>query len=331
MLIRYFRSNFPGQFVTAGAAGLLLWGAAVMHPPVMPPPDGPVPLYALLYQWLSCYPYLAMAAGFTLVVFQAVWLNFILLKHNLVPPNTALAALLFLIFTGLSPSWLTLTPVNITTLFLLLILRALLEAYNQSEPIELIYTMGFFTGLSSFFYLPSLFIYGFLLVSFLVYRLFRWREWVSSLIGLATPLLYLLIIYFMTDRLPELASLYIAFFMKAGLAVPLLPWHDYIPYCLAGLLGLSGLWDTFGRLREKRVETRKKNLLLIWLMMWLILILPYSHSLLPYHTGLLGISLTAFTANFYLNLKKPRRFEFLLWLIMLAILANTLIPPIIHI
>ncbi|MBL7137383.1 MAG: hypothetical protein ISS17_01235 [Bacteroidales bacterium] len=323
MLIRYFRSSFPGQFVTIGVIGLLLWGAGGIHPPLMPPPDGPVPLYSLLYDWLSGFPYIAMAVGFLLVIFQAIWFNYIVSRRDLVPHNTSLAALLFLLFISLIPSYLTLTPVNITTFFLLFILRALLEAYNQSEPVELVYTAGFFVALSSFFYLPSLLFYGFLLIFFLIYRSLKWREWVSSLIGLATPFLYLVVLYFLTDRISGLPALYTDFFGQVILTIPEVGWREWILFSLLGLFTILGLQDTLRHIGEKTVELRKKNVVLLWMLFWSLLTIFYAHALHLYHLGLLSICLAVFVTNFYMHLRRPFWFELLLWLLLLALYVNT--------
>lgn len=323
MIVRYFRSSFPGQFITIGVAGLLLWGAGAIHPPVMPLPDGPVPLYSILYRWLSDIPYLAMGIGFLLVTVQAFWLNYIVLRHELVPQNTSLAALLLLLFLSLLPPYLTLTPVNIATLFLLFILRALLEAYNQNEPIELVYTAGFFVALSSFFFLPSLLFFGFLLICFLVYRSMRWREWVSSLIGLATPFLYLLVVYFFTDRLPEMLALYAGFFRKVTVSIPVTGWHSWLLLGFLGLFTLLGLWNAFRHSGEKTVELRKKNIVLLWMLVWSMLAALYANSLLVYLPALLSVCVPVFTTSFYMRFRKPFWFELILWFFLIVLYINT--------
>ncbi len=308
--------------------GLLLWGLGAIHPPLMPAPEGAVPLYGLLYDWLSGFPYLAMVIGFILVIFQAVWLNFIVVKHDMVPHNTSLAALLFLLFLSLLPSYLTLTPVNITTFFLIFILQVLLAAYNQSEPIELVYTAGFFVALSSFFYLPSLLFYGFLLVFFLIYRSLKWREWVSSLIGLATPFLYLVVLYFLTDRLHGLMSLYSNYFDQIYPVIPDVAWNDWFMFCLLGLFLLLGVWDLFRHIGEKTVELTKKSIVLLWMLFWILLTILYANSIYLYHPGLLSVPLAVFVTSFYMNLRKPFWFELLLWLLILALFVNTSLGPI---
>jgi hypothetical protein len=326
-MVRYFRSSFPGQFITIGMIGIVLWGLGVIHLPQMPPPEGPVPLYELLYSWLSGFPYVAISIGFILVIIQAVWINYIVSQHDLVPHNTSLAALLFLLFISLLPSYLTLTPVNISTIFLLFILRAILAAYNQPDPIELIYTAGFFVALSSFFYLPSLLFYGFLLIFFIVYRSLKWREWVSSLIGLATPLLYLVVIYFLTDRLDDLFSMYSEFFKQYKLFIPSIAWNEWVQFGILSLLLLLGLWDTFRYIGDKTVELRKKTIVLLWMLIWILITIFYSNSVTLFHPGLLSIPLAVFVTNFFMHLRKPKYFEFLLWVLLLSLILNTLVPP----
>jgi len=169
-LIKYFKSSFPGQYITIAVVGLIIWVLPVINPPQMPAPEGPVPLYILLYNWLSGMPYLAMAAGFLLVLFEAIWLNYLSTRHDLVQHNTSMASFMFILFVSILPAYLTLTPANITILLLILTLRSLFGAYNQVEANEQVFTAGFFVALASFFYLPSLLLYGFLVVCFIIFR-----------------------------------------------------------------------------------------------------------------------------------------------------------------
>ncbi|MBN1199233.1 MAG: hypothetical protein JXA23_07770 [Bacteroidales bacterium] len=327
MLTRYFKANYPGQYITIGVIGLLLWGLGTLHPPAMPLPQGPAPLYTLLYSWLSGVPYLAMVLGFLLVIVQAVWLNYIGLTHDLVPHNTSLTALLFLLFISLLPSYLTLTPITLTIPFLLLVLQALLKAYNQTEPIELVYTAGFFVALASLFFFPTLLFYGFILSTFLVYRTMKWREWVSSLIGLATPYLYLVVVYFLTDHLSSLASIYSGYLGQARAGIPKADLNTWILIGFLGLFTLMGLWSTLRTIGEKTVELRKKGIVLLWMLFWSLLIILLACPGQLYSPALLSICSAVFAANFFLRLRKPFWFELLLWVLILILIANTAFGP----
>ncbi len=325
MIVRYFKSGFPVQYITIGVIGLLIWGMAAYDPPAMPFPAGPIPFYSILFNWLSGIPYLALAIGFLLVLFEAILLNYIFSKHDLIRHNTSLAALLFLLFISFLPQFLTFTPVNIAILFLLFFLNALLKAYSQIEPVELIFTAGFFISLASFFYFPAILLYGFLLICFLVYRTVQWREWISSFIGLVTPYLFLFAIYFLTDQLPVLIEMYSDFFIQLSFSLPVLSSYNWIMIGLAGLFSILGFWDTVFHMSEKTVELRKKTIILAWLFFWILITLMFSGIFQLYHIGLFAICLASFVSNFYLNLRKPFLFQLLLWLFIIAIFANTIL------
>jgi hypothetical protein len=186
MLVRFYKSSFPAQYIVLGVAGLIPWLLACFIPVAMPPPDIPAPLYAVLYRWLSAIPCLPSILGFLLVIFESVLVNNILSKNELVEKNSSLTALIFFLLMSFLPAYLTLTPVNISMIFILLILKGMLEAYKLPEPIESVYTAGFFTGLAFLVYLPVIFLAGFLINTFFLYRSFKWREWVSSIIGVCT-------------------------------------------------------------------------------------------------------------------------------------------------
>ena len=328
MIVRYFKSGFAGQYITLGLIGLIIWGIAAINPPLMAAPEGPVPLYSLLYHWFSGIPYLAMLLGFLIVLFEAIWLNKIFSTHDLIRHNSSLAAFLFLLFISCFPPFLTLTPINLTIPFLLYILNALFKAYNETESVELVYSAGFFVALASLFYLPAILLYGFLLICFIVYRSFQWREWVSSIIGLVTPFLFLFVYYFLIDQLPSLIEMYGAYFSQLQFSLQLFQVISLLYIIMLGLIGLFaifGLWDTLTRMSEKTVELRKKTIVVLWMFFWILLTVGFSGSFQLYHIGLFAICLALFTANFYLNLQKLFLFQLLLWLFILAVFVNTIL------
>jgi len=327
MLTRYFKANYPGQYITIGVVGLLLWGVGAVHPPAMPPPQGPVPLYTLLFDWFSGTPYLAMGIGFVLVVFQTIWLNFIVLNHDLVPHNTSLTALLFLLFISLLPSYLTLTPITLTIPFILFILQALLKAYHEPQPIELVYTAGFFVALASMFFFPALLLYCFLLCCLLLYRTMKWREWVSSLIGLATPYLYLVVVYFLRDNLSSLASQYVGYFQQVRLAMPQAAPATWVLFSLLAIAGLLGIWNIMRMNREKTVEFRKKGSVFLWLLFWSLLICSLAGPNQLYFPALLSVSISVVITGLFYHSRRSSRFEVLLWALLILQFANTAFGP----
>ena len=163
VLVRFFRSGFAGQFITAGIFGIIVWASVLPDPPPMPPTSGPAILYSVLYSILSGYPMLASVTGLAVMILSAFWLNGLLTKHEIVPKNTSLAAFLFILVLCWSPQQMTLTPAGITILFFLSVIQSLFQAYNRAEPTDLTFSAGFMIAIAALFYPPALLFYGFLL------------------------------------------------------------------------------------------------------------------------------------------------------------------------
>ena len=155
-------------------------------------------------------PVLASFLGLLLVLASGYWLNVILSSNEIIPKNSSLAAFLFVLLSFCIPGQLTLTPINISILLLIYLLKSLFQAYTRTEPVDLAFTTGFTIAIASLFYLPIIFFYGFLLTSFIVYRSMNWREWISSLIGLITPGLFLVTYYFWKETVGIKVNEYIS-------------------------------------------------------------------------------------------------------------------------
>ena len=201
MFIRFFRSSFAAQYLVIGLIGFILWGKAFILPPHIPPPEGPVPLYSLLYSLLGNLPHLSVILGFLLVLLETWWLNIMFNRHELVLKNSSLASLVFLIMMSSSPIYLTIHPLNISIVITLLILNSLMKSYNRSDDLDLVYGAGFLAALGSLFYFPYLLMLGILPVCFVLFRSVKWREWAAGVIGVLTPYFFLAVFYFLTDQL----------------------------------------------------------------------------------------------------------------------------------
>jgi putative flippase GtrA len=154
MFLRFFRSGFVTQYLAIGIIGLLLWGRAFIDPPAMPAPDGPVPMYSLIYSLLHSLPHVAVILGFILTLASAYLLNRLLTRNEVLLKNSSLSSLIFIALMSYFPFLLTLHQVSIAALFLLMILERLYRAYSRSESLELTYVAGFMIGIASLFYLP---------------------------------------------------------------------------------------------------------------------------------------------------------------------------------
>ena len=149
-MIRFFKSSFIIQYCAICITGLILWGRAFFEPPLFPEPEGFVPFYSFLYSLLSGFPLIQVISGYLVVIGSTLILNHVLYNQSIVQKSSSLAAFIFIILMSYHPELHTIQPVNIAVFFLLLILNQLLQSYNKEEPVDLIYSAGFFVAIGSY-------------------------------------------------------------------------------------------------------------------------------------------------------------------------------------
>lgn len=304
--------------------GLSLWARAFFEPPSLPVPYGPVPLYSLLFELLHSVPLLAVILGFVLVIIEMFWLNFIFDKHELVLRNSSLAALVFIILMSFYPELLNLHPASIAVLFLIVIMHNLLISYKKPEHLDRTFAAGFFISVASMFYLPFILWFGLAFISFFLYRSGKWRQWISFVIGLLTPYIYLAVVYFWSDNLPEKANEYVIF-VRQAFVFPNPFENDF--RILGGLILVLTIYGFFilkSRSVEKTAEIRAKTNLFLWITLFCLLSFYFSGPMSIYHP-VLAAPAFALVITCILLVKKPARVEWLLILYFLMILLNNLV------
>ncbi|MEI6456096.1 MAG: hypothetical protein WCO93_07390 [bacterium] len=303
---------------------LVLWVIPCFNPPSIPPPYGPVPLYDLLYSLIHNLPLLSVILGFILVVVEMYWLNQILSGHELVQKNSSLAALIFILVMSFYPEALILNPVNINVLLLLVIIYNLMISYKKPEHLDRIFAAGFFTSVASMFYFPFIIWCGLIFISFVLFRSGKWRQWISALLGLLTPYLYLAVTYFWYDQLTEKINAYVEFFHK----IFVFPNPFQIDFLILGgmtlLSGLYGLSVLFSGPVEKTVEIRAKMNLFLWTIPFSILTFFLSGPMAIFHPLTAAPAFSLVIVSALQGIRKPARVEWFLWLYFFMILANTL-------
>jgi hypothetical protein len=324
VFIKFFKSSFFIQYLVIGIIGSCLWISAFLNSPSMPVPEGPVPLYTIIYTLLSGNTLAGTILGFMVVIAETYWLTRILSVHELVMKNSSLSALVFLVMMSFLPDQLTLNPINITLGFMILILYHLLISYNKPEHLDRIFAAGFFTAIASMIYLPFILWFVFVIISFLVFRAGNWRAWIAAFIGLITPFLYLATWYFWHDEFVERVIEYAGFFSNI-LVFPIPFQTDF--YILCGFTVLLAIWGTF-QFRsgpERTVEIRVKTNMLLWTLVFTLLSFIYSRSMAIFHPALAMPAMAMVITGTLTGLKKTRMAEVILLVYFFSVLINNLV------
>jgi hypothetical protein len=286
-------------------------------------------LYVLTYSQFHGLPHIATILGFIFTLLSAFLLNNLLTRHEVVPKNSSLTALIYIALMSYFPFLLTLHQLSIPTLILVMILERLYRSYSKAESLELTYVAGFLIGLASLFYLPFLLFFLFLLISFIIFRNIDPHEWIGSFIGLITPFIFLSVYYFWFDKWTIKAHEFLRYFLISFDPAPFRETSFLILSGIILILLIFGLMTGLARLSEKTIEIRKKTILLIWLIPVMILSIPFSASLLKYHLLVSFLTVSGLLSMYLLRVKKSFWPELIFIGILVILLLNNLLTGLI--
>ena len=287
------------QTVLIIVALVLLWGRALMSPPLMECGESPAILYGLLHSWLSPLPRLAVILAMILILIEAFGLNLLLSDAGLVSQNSLLPTLLYII--AMRAGCATLTPIVLVCGVAILCLRQLmLHGTLLTIPSGKVCAATGLIGIATLFYTPA----AALMLTYLLvaanYRLYGWKDWALMILGFMAPLLALLCILYMTDGIAAWWSTTLAALSAIGLhsdTTPLLPLLGSV--ILAATL-LWGLLTVNLRLTEHPVMWQKNASSVMLFTVGALGIMPYA-PLLPVNMPLFALPFTFCTTRLFLD------------------------------
>lgn len=210
---RLFRNYGPFSVLVLIIFAFLAKLQALSHP-VAPTPLPDHIFFASLLRLLDEI-FEAGAFGYTLLavinlVGQALFLNYIAVRHRLFVRNSYFPAYTYILLSSLNPSLNYFSEPLLINWLLLIALNIMLTLSQTTHPRKQIFNAGFVLCLPVLVQFPAI---GFLLLfiaSLILLRSFNFGEWVVGLMGYLTPVYFFVCILFLTDnfhlipRLPEL-------------------------------------------------------------------------------------------------------------------------------
>ncbi len=303
MLIRLFRSDVSYQILIILLISCLLWIPAFLHPNPPVASGSGILVYQWIYQHLVNFPRLSVFLAFILLITEAVFLNLLLSTHDLMPRNSALAAILYIILMSWSPEMLTITPALLSNALLLVLLYLLLSVFEKKEAYQEIFSAALVIALTSFLDSGMWFLLLLIYLSMLVYRIFSWREWFITLLGFIVPFYFAAVYYFWNDAftvfLTEITKLF-----RPGFGIQYHPsWKLNTFLITFGFIFLWTLFAVLSIIQEKVIAIRKKHTMILWFFLICLAAVPLSSPSLPVRTGFMLIP-AASLLTYYLGFLK---------------------------
>jgi Family of unknown function (DUF6427) len=327
MLIGFIKHNRALSIVTLPVAVTALWFYGFVNP-ITPSIEPGSPVYNSLISLLGKYPFLLTLISSILIFCEALILNFIAEKNEIIKTTTYLPALAYIILMSLQPEMFSLHPIILSNFFILLALHKLMQTHRKESAYSEAFDAGFFISIASLFYTPSLLFIFIIWIGLLIIRPFIWREWVLSFTGILIPWIYLAFFYFWVDKPDAIGNmlyttvtstnkslLTISFSVSEGAQIMVL---------------LIALFFSAGRFLHDfntgSVRLRNNLLLLFYFFILsfisIVLAPHYSISYLSF----LAIPFSLFFSAYLLFTKKEWQAEVLFLLLIISIFINQFIP-----
>ena len=328
MLIGFFRKSYFFQYFILVIMAGVFWMGAFLHPEL---PDSKVdtflmPAYVLLINLIGSNALLGVIVAFILVLTEAFLFNYILIKNELVPKNTLIPAMVYVILLSHSKSLLHLHPALISSLFIIIILYNLFQVYAEEEAYSKIFNSGFLAAVASFFYFPVFYFIFYIWFTFIVYRLYKWRDWLIPFTGLITPYLFLFTYFLWSDKLFLAVDAYSNYYSTIAF-FPLYNEFSLFEWIITGMILLFFLWSFFwllGEIQEKTIVIRKRYWIIFWLLFMALLTYLGSGILAKSHLALIAIPVSVYIAYGFTQIRRKFWFELFFGLLILTIILNNL-------
>ncbi|MBC7572054.1 MAG: hypothetical protein H7319_20355 [Spirosoma sp.] len=290
-MLSFFRSYYPLLYAALLGLLLLIRLPLLLHPfPLLIPEldwllvgeqmssgkllyrdiwDNVSPLSAVVYWGLN-----AVFGRSTLVlhmtatavsVFQIVYFNYLANARAFFSNRTFWPGLVYMLFLHLSFDCLTLSPVLMSTTFLLLALGTLVKQMERRGATDEVFEVGFYIGIAVLFYLPSAVFVIWAALSLLLYTGASFRQYSLSLFGFLFPVAVVILFYYLNDSLADINRNLLGSVFRVR-QYSLSNYQSLIASLLIpvglGVLGFLSLFNTTGR--YVNFQQRVQQIMVIW-------------------------------------------------------------------
>ncbi|MBQ9638089.1 MAG: hypothetical protein IJV22_00845 [Bacteroidales bacterium] len=302
-MIRLFKTNDIAQVVIIVLATALLWTPSLLHPQPIVLPEGFAPLYHLAARWLMPLPRIATLVALLLIILEGVLLNVLLYNEKMLPQNTLLPTLLYIVGMSAMDTFRTLTPLPFVNLCLLGILNQMVMRGNNVPTLANTFNSAALIAIAALFYTPALLLLIPLIIMFTIHKLYSWRDWTVLLLGLLAPMIALWTYYFMTDGLTSAwqnIQTTWQWHFEAGSHVPLRTVISNVYYLLFLIVVLIAI---ISPLNERQINYRKNTAVVLWPLLATAAMSCFD-ALWPFNPQLAAIPLAFAGTIALLNIKK---------------------------
>lgn len=280
----------------------------------------------LLSVWINRYapvlnPVVRIVIYHVLVVIQALRLNFLFNDNRMYSRPTFLAAMVYILLTGIFREWSNLTPALFENILVIWLFAKTVRLYNSQNPKTLIFNIGLLIGASVILYHPSALLILAAFFALLVVRPFIITEWLVLLMGVISPYYFLASYLYLTDRIGTIEE----YIPEWGINIPhtVISPIFFVTVALIVIILITGVLYSQQETRRLLIQVRK-NWVVLSVMLYVMLPIPFINIDAGIDSLLLWIvPASPYMAKAFLGPKKNTMPNLMFWsLLALAVLKN---------
>lgn len=316
MLVRIFRSTQIYPIALIVLFSIVIHTVLGLLHPVSVPISGTNLFLGLSNGIFSLPSWVLKITVFILLTSQALYLNYILNKHEIFFKQSWLPALFYLIFSTQFPMLVQFTPLVVLNSIFIIIIDKIFSLYKNQKTIGITFDTALLMSLVALIYAPAIFMILLFFIGIAILKPISWRDFSIGLIGLIVPLSIIITIYFLCDNLEGFILHY-----KSGIASGI-RWDNYIQpsvFLSSIIIGIVFLISLL-KLRKYYLKNVTKSRLCQQILVIFFFIgvstIPFAVQKGLQNYIILLIPLSSIIAYFFLDGKKIIYQELILWILI---------------
>lgn len=328
MFLKFFKGTGPGVIFLIAVALIGLWISALIDPQLHVRAvydTSPMPLYGILKSIIGTHPLAGVIFSFvvmTAMLFLITWFNTSVFFIN---ERTFLPALLYILICALFPGCRVLNPVLPAALFLMIAVMRIMETYRMPGTAFNFFDAGILISIGSMFYMNLIWFGLLLIIGIALLRPGSIKEPVISVMGLITPYILVLGLFYVLGKDISMYFSEIKFNLFGETGGYDFPRLTIITLILLGLMLLISSIFLLMQMSNKKIKSRKTFFMLLWTLligMVIYFLLPSASVEMIF---LAGIPVCYILAHYFVFEKKRLIPEILIsGFFLLVILINVL-------
>lgn len=206
---------------------------------------------------LNNFQLISYILALVLVIVQAVMLNYTVSKHDILYKDTFLPGFIYVLVNSLYIEQFELTSQLLSNTFLLLVFQRLCYLYESPKPLLLVLDSGMYLGAGIMFNYSMIIFLPFILISVVVFTSFNLRYIIVSLMGILLPVYFVIVFFYVTDRIPEMMEIGTKSLGQFQLKPIENSYEIFAPWFLLLPVALIGAFNLQQNFFRNKVKTRR--------------------------------------------------------------------------